>query len=65
MVVFGNVVSKIYTESDTRVIQGFPDDDEEEEEEGEEGESERGEREGEGKQQPQQPDMYKYCWRHK
>ena len=62
MVVFGNVVSKIYTESDTRVIQGFPDDDEEEEEEGE---SERGEREGEGKQQPQQPDMYKYCWRHK
>lgn len=49
MVTFGGVVSKIYTDTDTRVIQGLPEVFEEKEEDG----------------TVTSKNIYKFCWRHR
>lgn len=58
MVVFGDVVSKIYTDIDTRVVQGYPDDDDDDVDD-------RGSKEEKDGDKNPGHGLYKYCWRHR
>lgn len=62
VVVFGGIVSKVYTDIDTRVIQGCPDDDDPcDSEEGEGNKEEKGEK----KEGEKPPPSLRYSWKHR